>query len=564
MIGVVALDTSRAIELAPRIWWVGALLPGDQFQCHVYLVEQGDQSVLIDPGSALIADAVVRKVDEVVGVENLRWLVCSHSDPDIISAMPKLVARGLHPDASIVTHWRDKALIRHFGVDLPYWLVEEHDWRLELEDRSLRFLFTPYAHFAGAFCTFDETSGTLFSADLFGGFTDDESLFATSMAYFEQMRAFHEHYMPSGEILAHALEEFRPLALQRIAPQHGLVIPEHLAMPLLERLAGLECGIYLLARDDPGLEFLLTANRAVRDFVEILVRERDFSVVVSHLADTAHRLLGAERLELWARTGTTVLRFNQADQFTGQVADPPDDVLSALSGAIATSGRRLLLALQSPSSGLVSGVAVMEFRDLPALSERTRALVDQICHLVEVGLERELFRHVADVDREAFYEQAIHDSLTGLYNRQYLADAARRLCALDDRNSRPAVAALMIDLDRFKGVNDTYGHAVGDQVLRQVAKSIVEGARAGDIVVRYGGEEFVVLLSGVGLNAALSVAERVRASVAETENDGPNITASVGVALRTEKESFEQLVERADKAMYFAKASGRDRVGVAD
>lgn len=204
MMGVVGLDTSRAIELAPRIWWVGALLPGDQFQCHVYLVEQGDQSVLIDPGSALTAADVVRKVDDVVGVRNVRWLVCSHTDPDIIAAMPMLVAHGLHPEAAIVTHWRDRALIRHFGVDLPYWLVEEHDWRIQLEDRALRFLFTPYAHFAGAFCTFDETSGTLFSSDLFGGFADDHTLFATSMDYFEQMRAFHEHYMPSGEILAHA------------------------------------------------------------------------------------------------------------------------------------------------------------------------------------------------------------------------------------------------------------------------------------------------------------------------------------------------------------------------
>ena len=261
--GVVPLDVSRAIELAPRVWWVGSLLPGDQFQCHVYLVEQGGESVLIDPGSALTAAEVIRKVDDVVGVENIRWLVCSHPDPDILSALPALAARGLHPQAAIVTHWRDRALIRHTGIDLPYWLIEEHDWKLQLEDRSLKFLFTPYAHFAGAFCTFDETSGTLFSSDLFGGFTDDHSLFASSMAYFEQMRAFHEHYMPSGEILAHALEEIRRLDLRRIAPQHGLIIPEDLASPMLDQLSRLECGIYLLAREDPGLEFLLTAHRTI-------------------------------------------------------------------------------------------------------------------------------------------------------------------------------------------------------------------------------------------------------------------------------------------------------------
>ena len=343
------LDTSRAIELAPRIWWVGALLPGDQFQCHVYLVEQGDQSVLIDPGSALTADAVIGKVDEVVGVENLRWLVCSHSDPDIISAMPALVSRGLHREAAIVTHWRDKALIRHTGIDLPYWLVEENGWRLQLEDRQLQFLFTPYAHFAGAFCTFDETSGTLFSADLFGGFAeDDHSLFATSMTYFEQMRAFHEHYMPSGEILAHALADIRKLPVRTIAPQHGLLIPEELVLPLIDELSRLECGIYLLAREDLDLRFLLTANRTMRDMVDTLVREPEFSVVVAHLDETTERLLGAESLELWARTGTTVLQFAQRNGFAGQVAEPPPEVSEAFAGTAAPSGPRLVLPLHPP------------------------------------------------------------------------------------------------------------------------------------------------------------------------------------------------------------------------
>jgi len=561
--GVVSLDTLGAVELAPRIWWVGALLPGDQFQCHVYLVEQGDESVLIDPGSALTAGDVVRKVDDVIGVKNVRWLVCSHTDPDIISAMPALVAHGLHPDAAIVTHWRDRALIRHGGVDLPYWLVEEHDWRLQLEDRALRFLFTPYAHFAGAFCTFDETSGTLFSSDLFGGFADDHTLFATSMDYFEQMRAFHEHYMPSGEILAHALEEIRRLPIRRVAPQHGLVIPEDLVMPLADRLAELECGIYLLAREDPGLEFLLNANRTMREIVDTLVREGDFSVVVAHLAETAEELVGAERLELWARAGSTMLSFDEDDGFAGRVAEPPADVVDALSGATPTLGRRLLLPLRSPSSGLVSSAVVLEFRDTPTLSGPTRVLVEKIFGLVEVGLERELFRQVASFDLATFYEQAVHDQLTGLYNRQYLVDVARRLCARDDRNSSPAVAALMIDLDYFKAVNDTFGHSVGDQVLQHVAQSILDGARLGDIVVRYGGEEFVVLLSGVDLATAQAVAERIRISVASPDDDRPSVTASVGVALRNQGESFERLVERADEVMYRAKAGGRDRVEVA-
>ncbi len=364
-------DTSRAVELAPRIWWVSALLPGDAFQCHVYLVEQGDRSVLIDPGSALTVPDVICKVDDVVGVDNVRWLVCSHSDPDIISALPALLERGLHPQAAIVTHWRDRALIRHTGVDLPYWLVEEHDWRLELEDRTLAFLFTPYAHFAGAFCTFDETSGTLFSSDLFGGFAgDDRSLFATSMSYFEQMRSFHEHYMPSGEILAHALADIRTLPLRRIAPQHGLVIPEQLIAPLTERLSQLDCGIYLLARDDPGLSFLLTANRTFREMVDVIVRAPRFSGVVAHLNETAKQLLGAEGLELWVGVSGATLLFDEHDSFAGRAEEPPEDVLEVLSGSTPAPGRRLMVPLRSPSGESVSGVAVLEL-EKRARSRRT-------------------------------------------------------------------------------------------------------------------------------------------------------------------------------------------------
>ena len=281
------LDTDGPVEFAPRVWWVGSLLPGDDFQCHVYLIEQGDQSVLIDPGSALTADEVIRKINSVVGLDQVRWLVCSHCDPDIIGALPAMEAAGLHPEATIVTHWRDEALMRHGGSKLPYWRVEEHDWLLPLVDRTLRFVFTPYAHFAGAFNTFDETSRTLFSSDLFGGFGAEGELFATSLDYFDGVRAFHEHYMPSHEILVHAIDQLRTLPIDRIAPQHGKVVVGDLVTPMMDMLAGLECGIYLLAREDPGLRFLLATNQIIHDVIDTVVHEKDFAVVASRLDDLA-------------------------------------------------------------------------------------------------------------------------------------------------------------------------------------------------------------------------------------------------------------------------------------
>jgi diguanylate cyclase (GGDEF)-like protein len=555
-------DGSIPIELAPRVWWVGSMLSGDQFQCHVYLIEQGDQSVLIDPGSALNVDEVIGKIDSVIGVENVRWLVCSHADPDIYCALPALVARGLHPEAAIVTHWRDEALLRHTGTRLPFWLVEEHDWRLPLSDRALQFVFTPYAHFAGAFCTFDETSGTLFSSDLFGGFTDDSSLYATSMAYFEEMRAFHEHYMPSREIVVHALDQLRELPIRQIAPQHGRVIPENLIAPITDELAHLECGIYLLARNDPGLAFLLEANRAIHDVLDTLVGEPKFAAVAAHFADLASQTLGAESLEFWAQAGATLLHFDRSDGFEGRIGEPPEDVAAVLAGEEPEPSDRLLIPLTSPASGRVVAVAVLEFLDRPELDEPSRAALQQIADLVEVGMEREVLRRVGDFERSRLYEQAVHDPLTGLHNRLSLDDATARICATDDRGSAPKVAALMIDIDHFKRVNDTYGHPVGDRVLQHVARSIALTVRPGDIAVRFGGEEFLVVLAEVDGDSSSAIAERIRARIADPVPGQPTITASIGIALRLPHEGGDNLVKRADEALYEAKEAGRDQIAV--
>ena len=338
-------DLSGAVELAPRVWWVGSLLPGDQFQCHAYLVEQGDQSVLIDPGSVLAVDDMIRKIDAVVGIDHVRWLVCSHSDPDIIGSLPALAARGVHPEAAIVTHWRDEALIRHDAPPFPYWRVEEHGWHLRLEDRTLQFVFTPYAHSAGAFCTFDPVSRTLFSSDLFGGFSDEKTLYASSMDNFDAIRAFHEHYMPSREILNYSLDQLRRLRVARIAPQHGYVIPEHLVRPITDRLSELECGIYLLAHDDPGLEFLLRANRTLREVIGTLVGEARFPVIANRLAEIAGQFLDATGLEFWARAAAAFLHFEPSNGYSGLAAAPTADVERAFSGTTFVSGNDLVVPL---------------------------------------------------------------------------------------------------------------------------------------------------------------------------------------------------------------------------
>ena len=162
-------------------------------------------------------------------------------------------------------------------------------------------------------------------------------------------------------------------------------------------------------------------------------------------------------------------------------------------------------------------------------------------------------------------EQAIRDPLTNLFNRRYLDETILREMARASRAGLPlAVAAL--DIDRFKLVNDTHGHAAGDQVLQRMAEVLRAHVRASDLVCRSGGEEFVVLMPGATLPAALARAERWRAAFAAEpvvvrEGAAVSCTVSIGVALhRGRKETFDACLDRADAALYAAKRAGRNRV----
>lgn len=165
----------------------------------------------------------------------------------------------------------------------------------------------------------------------------------------------------------------------------------------------------------------------------------------------------------------------------------------------------------------------------------------------------------ADLDRSL--EMAVTDQLTGLRNRRYV----RR--HLDSLLRTEAAAVLILDIDRFKAINDTYGHNVGDAALREVAERLREQLRAVDVVARYGGEEFLAVLAGAQAQAAMLVAERLREAVAilpvESEGHVVAITLSIGVAVGEPGMPADRLIGAADSALYRAKRDGRNRAYLA-
>ena len=161
---------------------------------------------------------------------------------------------------------------------------------------------------------------------------------------------------------------------------------------------------------------------------------------------------------------------------------------------------------------------------------------------------------------ERIGELAIRDELTGAYNRRYLMEALAREQSRAERLGAP-FAVCLIDIDHFKSINDRFGHAAGDDVLKDFARLVPQELRAVDVHGRFGGEEFLIVLPGTDAAGAQACAERVRARTEATAFAGvPRVTITAGVATYAGKEPVSTLLARADKALYEGKNAGRNRV----
>ena len=164
-------------------------------------------------------------------------------------------------------------------------------------------------------------------------------------------------------------------------------------------------------------------------------------------------------------------------------------------------------------------------------------------------------------------DHAIRDDLTGVYNRRYMVEALAR-AGVNARRADHPVCALLLDLDSFKSINDRYGHAAGDAVLRRFCEIVAGVVRSADIFGRVGGEEFLLILPGADQKAAAQCVERLRQRLRETDwtDIAPDLqlTTSSGIARWAPDDSADTLLARADMALYRAKHAGRDRSEFAD
>jgi diguanylate cyclase len=245
-------------------------------------------------------------------------------------------------------------------------------------------------------------------------------------------------------------------------------------------------------------------------------------------------------------------------------------IISRVQGELAHSGDDLC-AYSRLLSGFAEVLGDASARD--RLAEETRRVIAET-HSVEERqrhLESGITAVIDEVEilrreLEQARRESLTDSLTGIANRKAF-DAALLAGLQQALQSRRPLTLLLLDIDRFKQFNDTYGHLVGDKVLRFVAETLRHSVKGRDMVARYGGEEFAVILPDTALIGGEAVAQQIRRNISagELRDDGRGesfgqITASFGVAQARWNEAPESLIERVDRALYTAKQRGRNRV----
>jgi len=230
------------------VYWLGT--PEDSaFRCNTYLITDGDEAIIVDPGGAEVFDFVRRRVEQIILPENVSAQILCHQDPDVAGSMVRWL--DVNPEMKVITSTRTNILISHYGRDnYNFFNITEFLTYTFSSGRSIRFIESPFLHFPGAFVTYDETSSFLFSGDIWAAIDMDWKLVISDFHKHEfKMNLFHLDYM-AGNIAARGfIDRLKGITVKAILPQHGSVIPEPFVQDAFRYLSNLRCGLDIIYPD---------------------------------------------------------------------------------------------------------------------------------------------------------------------------------------------------------------------------------------------------------------------------------------------------------------------------
>jgi len=539
------LDLTKPVEIAENVFWVGSYIKDDIFQCHPYLIREGKESVLIDPGSLITFEETLRKIKYLINLENIKYIICHHQDPDLAASLPEIEKVFPERERYIVTHWRTYFLLKHYNLLTPFYLVDQHEFKLELESgRKLQFLFTPYMHYPGNIVTYDSETKVLFSSDIFGGWVEKNwSLFAEKEEYIKSIRAFHEIYMPCKEVVIYSIERLKKLDIEIIAPQHGsIIVGKDFVKKVMSAVEDFEYGKMVEAKNIKIFKIREQRRHIFSLIEDVAIKKLFMSEILSVVEKQLSSVLPIRDIIVILKVSDHLYVYSKESGYIPRKLDE----LQLHHGNFFVYGNgdiKIFVELENSFS----------------LSNEDREFLDSITSLLIYVAKREKWFLSIQERRELLKDKAYKDLLTGLYRREILNDLIEKEFYRSKRYGYH-FSILMIDIDNFKKVNDTYGHLVGDKVLKKVAETTKKTLRRSDIAIRYGGEEFLIILPHTDLDAAKIAAERIRKNIEKLNVDGVKVTVSIGIADNSLSPRLEDLIRKADQALYIAKRTGKNRV----
>ncbi|MCF7927506.1 MAG: diguanylate cyclase [Spirochaetales bacterium] len=553
------MNTAEAVELSEGIFWVGQDQDLNGLHCNAYLLTEGEQGVLIDPGSNLDYKEVHRKTTGILPIEKLEYIILLHQDPDVASSVPRFQEAGF--TGQIATHWRTSLIAAYYGINPPWYLVNKKGYKIvfggreELDrganntygegelsaGRELEVIPAPYLHFPGAVMIYDSRSRILFSGDVFGAISKDWSLFADSN-YTEGMLRFHREYVPSNDIIRPVMENLLERKIDMICPQHGSIISDNIP-EYIRALRDLECGIYL----EPVRKALLEDvgyTHLVNKVLGALVESYGVASVLETFADTDVML----------------------DQATGMLQDYAGDLENLWNELFEQiyifRGIDWIMLLEPLVRKIEHNYGihkpVIYQNELFRTQQQMNVLLKEKQRLEAIN---QSLRNNLNFTQEAMTK----DSVTGLFNEDF---CVRFLLNIFNQEQWDDFSVLFFLIDDMKQINSTYGERAGNDILESTGAVLFYQKHDDDTLFRISGPAFALVTSVRDQEDLLGYAEKFRVSIENDRGFLTKVTVSVGIvrvqnsklAEQSAPESMEQIFSRGRMSLRSVQREGGNRV----
>jgi len=469
---------------------------------YTYLIIDGDEAVLVEPGSLVDFDEIFNDIKSLVALDKIKYVIITHPDPDLSSALP-LYEKAL-PSYKLVTEWHTKEILDFYGLKNPYYYIKENNLSLTLSSgREFHFIMTPFAHYAGAFMTYDVQDKILFSGDIFGGVSNQKNIYADE-DYIEKMAVFHENYIPSSDFLRPIMKELLEYDIDCICPQHGSVIRKNWVKKSIEFLYQLE--FY----NTPRPIYNTFANPDEIDFqyhlVQILIRLKQFytdDLIKNTFLNTPISVgLNPVKIKSDLRGYTLWNRF-----FDIVYAKRGDNWLNTLETLVNRISRTYKISMPN----------IYELKSIE-LEEKNRTMTRKYSTL-ESSLN-DLTQKMTETQ-----DQLMRCSVTGLYNKTM---ARKHIQTHIDRLKEHAYL-LNLDIDQLIEINRAYSNKMGDETMNILKYIISNNLEEDEMLFRGKGSSFLILKENEDKRLVKKRAEFFRNLVQKSDQFIQPLTISTGI-----------------------------------